>query len=248
VIFSAKFMQKITIDTESGKLELALIYDPFDEALEALEEVGEKKEEKYKIISLPQNAKLRAYCGENHLISRSGSRVREWVLYVPNGKNKLITIPLSLKSAREATQAHREKTEFYLTGNQLEQYLKDSIDFPDESIKIPTDRLDWENLTVHAFGGESEAQDYGDFLNNIGIKNLIIYAVDKDEVKKQPLPFVRPIWFRSLENESTLYSIWGLQYADTMFGIKNGSQLIQPLNKTRTRHHFSDQKLRADNF
>jgi hypothetical protein len=227
--FFGKGMKRITVDIKPTKLELARVIGPFDGAL------AELQENEYEIISLPQNAKVRAHCGENHRISKCGSWVREWVLYVPNGKNKLITIPLTLKSAKKATQAHRALTEFYLTRDEVERYLTDSIDFPEKTIEIPTEELDLEELTARAFGGEKKAKNYGNFLYDAGIEKLVIYAVDKDDVNKEPLPFVRQMFFRSLNHESMLYSVGGLQYADRMFGIKNGNKLGGSLDKTQNK-------------
>ena len=155
---------KFNAEIMPAGIESAVVYAPLDKALEALTENG------YKVISLPKNAQLRIQQGPRSFISRKGNWTGEGVIYFPNGKPKLVRNSPILDSAKEATQAHKSREEFYPTKEQIEQALVDSIDFPQENIKIPTDRLSEEALTVWAFGGEKEARAYGEFLRNAGIQ------------------------------------------------------------------------------
>jgi len=189
-------------------------YGVFDKVLKSLTEDG------YEAISLIQNAESRIQQDKDARISIYGNWVSEGVRYVPMGKNKLLRISPMLESAKEATQAHRVGGEFYLTREQIEQSLTDSVDFPEETIEIPTNRFDLEQLTIYAFGGEKKARAYGEFLYDAGIEKLLIYAVDKDYVNEQKWPFVRQIWFRNLDGMSALYSFWGIHCDHDMRGVK----------------------------
>lgn len=213
----------IEANIEPVTIKSIVRYDVFDKVLESLTEDG------YEIISLSQNAESRIQQGKDAKISIYGNWVREGVLYVPGGKNKLIEVSPMLESAKEATQAHRAEEEFYLPRDQIEQFLTDSIDFPEETIEIPTEKLNWEALTVCAFGGEKKAQYYGDFLNDAEIEKLLIYAVDKDYVDKQKWPFVRQIFFRNLDGMSALYSFGGIHCDHEMRGVK----MAKPAKKQR---------------
>lgn len=213
----------IEANIESVTIKSIVRYDVFDKVLESLTEDG------YEAISLSQNAKSRIQQGKDAKISIYGNWVREGVLYVPNGKNKFLPVSPMLESAKEATQDHRMGGEFYLTGEQIESSLTDSVDFPEETIEISTDKLDYEDLTVHAFEGEDEARAYGEFLYDAGLEKLLIYAVDKDYVNKQKWPFVRQIFFRNLDGMSALYSFWGIHCDHEMRGVK----MAKPAKKQR---------------
>lgn len=189
---------EITVDIRPIGIKSAIAYGPFDEALEFLTKNG------YKLISLPQNALLRIRHGKDAYISQNGNWVKEEVLYIPKEKNKLVRVSSILESAKKATQAHRNGEEFYPTRKQIERSLTDSVDFPEETIEIPTNAFGSRALTVYAFGGEIEARTYGRFLRESGIKKMPFYAVNKNYVNKQSQPFARQLWFRLLGDWSGL--------------------------------------------
>ena len=193
-----KTKPEVQVDIRPTGMESAVVYAPFDVALDSLTEQG------YDVISLPQNSQLRMQRGADAPISRNGNWTREGILYVPNGKPRLVRNSPVLLSAREATECHRNGKEFYPTKEQIEQALLDSADFPTENIEIPTDRFGSDALAVFAFGGEAEARAYGEFLRNARIKKMPVCAVDKDYVTKQNQPFARQMWFRSLDGGSEL--------------------------------------------
>jgi len=195
-------MEKINVDIIG--VESATVYGQFDEAIESLTKNG------YEIISLIQNAQLRIQQGKDAYISQNENWVKEGVLYVPRGKNKLVRNSPILESVKKATQAHNVRREFYPTREQIEQSLTDSIDFPEKIIKIPTNRFNSEDLAVYALGGENEARAYGEFLNDAGIKEMFVHAVDKDDVYSQSKPFVRQLMFRDLDRGSCLFSDMGI--------------------------------------
>ena len=193
-----KTKPEINVDIKSAGIQSAVVYAPLDKALEALTEKG------YRVIFLPENVRLRIQQGPRSFISRNGNWTGEGVIYFPNGKPKLVRTSPILLSAKEATQAHKSREEFYPSQNQIDQALIDSIDFPQENIKIPTDRLSEEALTVWAFGGEKEARAYGEFLREAGIKEMPVYAVNKNRISRQNSPFARQIWFKYLGDGSGL--------------------------------------------
>lgn len=190
-------MTKVNVDIKPIGVESAILYAPFNKALESLTKNG------YEIISLPQNAELRIQRGKDHYVSKNGNWVKEGILYVPRERNKLVrNSPILVGSAKEATKAYKTGKEFYLIREQIEQSLTDSVDFPEETIEIPTNRFNSEALTVYAFGGEKKAKAYGEFLDDAGIKEMPVHPVDKDYVNKQSQPFARQMWFRSLDSRS----------------------------------------------
>jgi len=214
---------EINVDIKSTGIESAVVYAPFDEALEALTEKG------YEIISLPENAKLRIEQGKDAYISGNGNWTREGILYIPKEKPKLVRNSPILYSAKEATKAHREGKEFYPVQEQIEKALADSTDFPQEDIEISTNRFDSEALTVYAFGGEKKAENYGEFLREAGIKKMPVYAVNKSHVDKQGKPFVRQMWFWYLGDRSLLGGDgWGLDGGGRLRGVKMGAEGTAP--------------------
>lgn len=185
-----KIKPEIQVDIRPTGIESATFYAPFDQALETLTEKG------CEVISLPQNAQLRIQQGKDSYVSRIGNYTREGVLYFPNGKPKLVRNSPILLSAREATQAHRERKDFYPTQAQIEQALQDSFDFPQEDTEIPTNRFGENELTRYAF--EDVAEQYGQFLRESGIETMPILVIDRDLVNKKSQPFARQIWFGEL--------------------------------------------------
>ncbi len=191
----------IQVDVRSSGVESAYIAAPFDVAKAELEKEG------YHIISNPQNAQLRIAQGKDSFVSRNGNLLREGILYLPGKESRLVRNSPILNSAGKATQEHREKREFYVTWEEAEEFLKDSIGFPRKNIEIPTKRLGDEELTIFAIGGgdSGKAGQYGDFLFDAGIEQLPIYALDSRYVDQQSKPFARQLWFRNLGQWSDIY-------------------------------------------
>ncbi|MBN1377589.1 hypothetical protein JW949_04645 [Candidatus Woesearchaeota archaeon] len=212
-------MKNLIIDVKPTRLESAVVEDTlFDKSLDSLIKKG------YEIISLPQNSQLRIQEREKAYISRNGNWTREGVLYIPKEKPKLVRNSPILESSKKATNAHRKDNEFYPTKKQIEKSLSDSIDFPEKTITVPTNRFDSEALTVYAFGGEKEAKAYGEFLREAGIKEMPVYAVDKDYINKQNKPFARQMWFGGTIFGSPLASHWKLNYVRRGRGVLDKSR------------------------
>jgi hypothetical protein len=127
-----------------------------------------------------------------------------------------------MANAKEATQCHKENREFYLTNEEVEESLKDSIQFKDSS-SIPTKRFGEDERTRFAFG--EEAEKYGEFLKQAGIKEMPVYLANVEQ-----RPFVRPIWLSNISSKSQViarYS-WSLNCNYPLRGVKfvNTEKLI----------------------
>ncbi len=192
-----------------GGIASSYVVAPFDESKAKLESEG------YRVISLEENARLRIQEGAKALVSRHGNWVREGFLYVP-GKGKVLTkaSPI-MESPVEATQAHRILNDFYITDEQVEKGLADSIKFED-SFLIPTERFGEDKFTVYFFGNSAKA--YGEFLKGAGIKEMAVAMVDRIGNKS----FVRQAWFdRSVLASGTGGGYWNLSYDYGMRGVRN---------------------------
>lgn len=134
-----------------------------------------------------------------------------------------------LYSATEATQAHRNEKESYLTKGQVDSALEDSVEFPSQDTRIPTNRFAEEDLTVYAFGGEEQARQYGEFLRNAGINEMPVWVIDKDYFNEQSQPFTRQMWFGNLVNRSDLFGYDRLlHYSTGLRGVKSNSRNTFP--------------------
>lgn len=181
---------KIAVDIKSKGIESAVVYAPFDKAKEALENKG------YKIISLEENAKLRIQEGRNHYVSENGNWTREGIIYLPDKKIVLTKNSPIIINAKEATKAHRNGNEYFLTDEQVEQALKDSVKLSGKS--IPTNRFKENEITSYAF--RDVAENYGLFLKEAGIEEMPVYLANISDK-----PFARQMWFRLLDGRSELY-------------------------------------------
>ena len=203
-------MAQIIEDIKSKGISSAYMKKPFDYSKEALESSG------YKIISLQENVRLRMQEGAHSDVSTLGNWTREGVIYVP-GKGKFLTrnSPIMV-NAKEATACHRNEKEFYLTNEQVEQALEDSVVI---SVKVvPADRLAECELTAYAFG--EDAKKYGEFLKEARIKEMPIWTTDiRDKA------FARQVWFRGLDvgGRSALGGGRGLGYYYMVCGIRESA-------------------------
>lgn len=178
---------EIIEDIKPRGIASAYVTAPFDEGKEALAKSG------YEIISLEGNSRLRMQEGANAFVSKNGNWVREGAVYVPN-KGKFLTknSPI-ITNAKEAIDCHRRGEDFYLTDEQVEQALAGSVLLSVSS--IPTNRFGDNEITIYAFG--KNAKNYGEFLREAGIQEMPVDTTDMQEKS-----FVRPVWFRRLDNNS----------------------------------------------
>ncbi len=183
--------QEIQVDIRPTGIESAIVCSQFDKAKEVLEGKG------YKIISLKECAQLRIQRGANSPVSRKGNWVREGVIYVPKRGIFLTKFSPIMKNPREATQSHRKGREYFLTEEQVEQALTDSVKLLGEA--IPTKRFGENEITNYAFG--EVAEQYGNFLHETGIKEMPVWLANLEDK-----PFARQMWLGSLDHKSGFYN------------------------------------------
>lgn len=208
-------MAEIIIDVKPSGTASAYVNAPFDVAKETLENAG------YSVISLQRNAKLRMQEGSQANVSQYGNWTREGVIYVPN-KGKFLTknSPI-MANSKKATQCHRNGKEFYLTPEQVEQALADSVEL---SVKaLPTDRFGEDEITAYAFG--EDAKKYGEFLKENAIDSMPIWTADI-----QDKAFARQMWFHRLDISSELGGGRGLGCSGRVRGVQDGAEGTAPKN------------------
>ena len=232
--------KNITIDIKPREIISAYKQAPFDIGKEALESQG------YHIISLEENANLRIQESQDSYVSRNGNYTKEGVLYLPSKGRFLTRNSPIMANPREATQAHRERKEYYLTNEQVEQSLQGSI--PIKQGSIPTNRFKDEEITVYAFG--KSAEEYGSFLGEgeDGIQEMPISLANLE--KK---PFARQMWFWDLDNRSELDGYFGfLSGGGWVRGIQNSAKGAQKniedflLLNVLTEEEINDPRLLRD--
>ncbi len=201
-------MVGIYVDIKSRGTASAYVVAPFDVGKEALAKEG------YRIISLQENARLRMQEGKDAFVSQNGNWVREGVVYVPNKGMFLTKNSPIMANAKQATDCHRKGQDFYLTAEQVEQSLADSVELIREN--IPTNRFAENKITVYAFG--EDAQKYGDFLKEAKINEMPIWLADM-----QDKPFVRQMWFR-YRGWSELGGSWDLGYDNRVRGVQDSAE------------------------
>lgn len=196
-------MIEVIKDITKGNIHSAYAIGVFDEAKVALESEG------YRVISLEEMAGLRIQEGVNSSISKLGNRTREGFIFVPNKGAFFTRNSPIMANAKEATECHRNGKEFYLTDEQVESALVDSVKITE--IEIPTLYFANHELTNYAFGKNAKA--YGKFLKENGIDAIDVYFTDCQEK-----PFARQQWLQRLDdvNQSTFDSNWNLSSDDIL--------------------------------
>ena len=182
----------VVIDVRPSLIESGYEEKPFDVAKALLEGAG------YDIISLKQFADLRIAQGKGSHAADYGDYTREGFLYVPQRGMFLVRNSPIMTNAKEATECHRSRKEFYLTPEQVDEAMgKDGVDSVrfKSSKAIPFRRFGEDERTVFAF--EDSAQKYGDFLEeaHIGtcISEMPIYLAIVENK-----PFAKQAWLRGL--------------------------------------------------
>jgi hypothetical protein len=182
-------MAQLIQDIKPRGTDSAYVSAPFDDAKAELESNG------YRVISLEENARLRMQEGKDSYVSGNGNWTREGVLYLPDKRIFLTKNSPIMDNAKDATDCHRQGKDFYLTPEQIEKALADSVEIKDR--KFPTNRLGENELTVYAFG--ETAKQYGEFLKKAGIEEMPVWLADV-----QDKPFARQLWFWVLDGRSGL--------------------------------------------
>jgi len=167
---------------------------PFDKGKIELENAG------YQLISLKQGARLRMQEGRS--FSDCPINIfREGFLYLSEKEVYLTKKSPVMTHPVDAVNVAKKQEGFYLTPEQTEYALTDSIKLPTKNFSIPTNRLGVEEVTDYAFG--DLAQDYGYFLKSFKINEFQILFIGDESYAtklikfKENKPFVIPIEFES---------------------------------------------------
>lgn len=208
------FFMVIQVDIKLTRIKSAIFSGSFDNAFDELKNNG------YEIISLAQNARLRIRQGKEDLISESGNWVKEGALYV-QGKGRFITKnPPVLEDPKKATQAHRNGKEFFISDAQVQRALENSVYVPYSVDKISTESFDENPITRFCFG--ENAEKYGIFLKEAGIKAMPLWFNSERDIKKQGKHYANQLWLSVLNDLSGFYgNNKHLDFLRGLRGIKN---------------------------
>ncbi len=210
---------EITQDVTRGKLHSAYAVGAFDKAKEALESNG------YRVISLEEQAGLRVQEGSDSSVSRRGNWTREAFIYDSDRGIFLSKKSPIMANAKQATDCHRSRKDFYLTDEQVEESLADSV--KRTNTEIPTRRFADEALTNFAFG--KNAKEYGEFLKENGIDNIQFYLANSGNT-----PFARQAWLCGVGegDRSGIGGNWDLELDDNEArGVRASDEVAKPSGK-----------------
>ena len=89
----------------------------------------------------------------------------------------------------------------------------------DDVNKIPTESFDEDPITKFCFG--ENAEKYGLFLKEAGIKAMPLWFDSEDYIKGKEKPYVNQLWLSGLDLGSGLDGdSWGLSCDDRSRGVK----------------------------
>ena len=216
-------MTKLIQDIKSTGISSAYFEAPFDKAKAELEK------QNYEIISLEDNARLRISQGEGEIVSQNGNWVKEGVIYILK-KGRFFT-PNSpvLEQPDKATDAHRKNKEYFVTNEQIEKALENSVQVPYNLNPIPTDWFGKEPITDFCFG--KSAKDYGLFLKKAGINEMPLWLNNERYVNSQKESYANQLWFNRLDYRSGLVgNSWYLDYSGRLRGVCKDAEGVASQN------------------
>ena len=224
-----KTLTKPTLEIEVkglGKIYRADL--PFNKALESL------NEEKAKIISSRELAYARIKEGRNSSLSNYGSYTREGFLYLKNEPVLLaLDSPLlDLELAEKAVEANK-KGNYFLTDRKVykkyrEQAEKEKNNSPlnrkvlilpkRENYKVPTNKFNDDKLTLFLF--KDQAENYGNFLRDNKINEMLVWLIDKSYVDSQKGTTLTQLWLHHIDDRSGVVGYDGsLNFNDRVRGV-----------------------------
>lgn len=182
----------------------------------------------YQLASCREIADGRMIRGETETISLYNGITSEAFVHFPKQEEIFITKnPLTGLIAKKLVEAHKNHKEFYPSDDELGFAMENSFKVPystkfqEASLSFPTHRLTDDGLMNFLFG--TSTKEYGNFLRNIGVKELIITPYLP---KKENNPFVRPLVFKNIHANSGLESYKFADYRQSnIFGIKTNHDL-----------------------
>lgn len=231
-------MAELIRDIKPAGFASAYIDAPFDEGKGILEKNG------YEVITAKDNARLRIEQGKEAKVSTWGNFVKEGVIYLPGNGAFVTRGSLVMANSKVATDAHRKGGEFYITPEQAEIILGDSVKVPYGVTHVPTDKLGENEVAVFLFG--EFAQKYGAFLDEAGIKRMPLRFNAEDYVNQQTRPYTNQVWLARLDGDSDVRGYGDLYYANTVRGVRFDAEGVAP-SKTLQRTYTLDQISQAFN-
>ncbi|MEK6893194.1 MAG: hypothetical protein AABX07_03235 [Nanoarchaeota archaeon] len=229
-------MSGLIQDIKPKGVSSAYVNAPFDEGKGVLENAG------YKIITGEENAGLRVDYGKDAKVSTCGNYVREGNLMVPK-KGRFITRgSLVLAHPKEATQAHREGKEFYITPEQAEILLTDAVEISYDAAAVPTNRFGEDPVAIFLFG--KNAARYGSFLRDVvKIDNMPLSFYGQEYINSKEQPFINQVWLAGLDDVSAVDGNWSLNYYNAVRGVffdAEGVAQQKPLQRVYASDQISD--------
>jgi len=211
---ATKTKPELRVDVIPSGVQSAYVEAPFNEGKETLEKAG------YELISGEINTGLRIQQGREAYVSQDGNFINEGVLYVPErfGKKAGAWIPkksLVMQFPTEATNAHRNGKEFYVSEDQTEEALKDAVKAHGK--EVPTKRLADDEAMARVFGANTK--DYGLFLNEAGIDSIRFYLSALEDK-----PFANQLWLDRLgdgDGSGLIGCNWDLYCDSRVRGVSN---------------------------
>lgn len=178
---------KLVEDIKTGKLHSAYKIGAFDESIDVLKSKG------YRIISLEEQAWLRAKEGLKAFVSSRGNWTKEGFIYVPKDGIYLSKNSPIMANAKEAADCyrHRPQRDYYLSKEQIESSLENSVKITgvhDNLLIIPASDIPNNLIGVYSFG--KNANVYSEFLKENKINTLRFYLGNLEDK-----PFARQAWF-----------------------------------------------------
>jgi len=214
-------MSQILIDTRQEGLESALVKSRFCPGMIEL------TENRFDPISIAQTAELRIKFGKEAAISQAGHWVSDRMIYVP-GEQPRIT--------RVSPHSINHQNAHELSPMELELMLEGSIPFynshsrADEPIDIiPSKKFGSEEGMVYIFNGEKQAEDYGSFLHDAGIKKMRVISAFRDYIDNHQKPYTTNLFFYGIKDSSALAcDLWADDADHPVRGIRSMREIISP--------------------
>jgi len=204
---------------ENKTIQSAYVAKSFDVAKTELE--GKD----YAIITPEQFAQLRITNGASHRVSTNGAYTSMGNIMIPKKGRFLTPLSLVMKNPVEATQAHRSGKEFYVSGEDAEKALENSVIIPYNQSAIPTDKFGEDSIANFVFG--KTAQKYGNFLKEAGISAMPLWFNDEKYINSQEKPFANQLWLRRLGG-GFLSGLSGCSGVLSYGGAVRGVKFVEP--------------------
>ncbi len=211
-----------------GLGDIGYIEAPFDEALDILENKGYEA-----LISGRDLAFARMKEGAKSSLSNLGSYIKEGILYTPKQNPLLLPTSSIIYNAQEATQAHRNRKEFYssqdIVAEALNEAEEDRKKNPQErrililpkreTYTVPTKSFGDDEATLWLF--KDQARVYGEFLYENKIHEMPIWLVDKKYADNKE-PFERQLLLHHLGRSGLGGDYLVLNYGLGVRGVRSG--------------------------